>query len=583
MPFYIRCLVLLLIFLTETLRFAEAHPVVAGNPLPVRRAQWLPDQGVGFSDATVLKGSAFFKGSFAAGGGNAIHQVGVLPGSNMAYIPLTPLRGVPDTRGNWSHTNGSWDPAVKLFGAGNPNPGSLPNHPGNASLPTVTTSPVSNITQNTATCGGNVISEGGSSVTAYGVCWSTSQNPTTADNHTTDGSGKGVFVSNLINLSISTIYYIRAYATNGTGTSYGNQVGLITLPWVCGDPITLNHVTTNGVAPVNKTATYGTVTNIPGEPTKCWITSNLGADSTATEKGDNTEASAGWYWQFNLKQGYKHDGTTRTPASSWISLIDDASVWQAANDPCAIEFGGGWRIPDFTEWYQVDESGGWDTWNKSWESGLNLHAAGVLARSDGSLLNRGFYGNYWSSEMETDTSGWSLYSDNDSCVLSSRDKAYGMPLRCILGSSSSFTAPLPQSFCVQDIDTALYYDPTMDIMPVRPDYFIFKKGITTVLDITIVAGIYCIPPFPNITINWRIDFTPTPDPLDSLNMVNTPPIVGTGQPSIYDFDIELPGDGLNFTDVVHHITYWIIDCNGYTSIPQTVPITIKPRPNVIKQ
>ena len=57
------------------------------------------------------------------------------------------------------------------------------------------------------------------------------------------------------------------------------------------------------VAPVDKTVTYGTVTNIPGETSKCWITSNLGADHQATAVNDATEASAGWYWQFNRHTG----------------------------------------------------------------------------------------------------------------------------------------------------------------------------------------------------------------------------------------------------------------------------------------
>ncbi len=78
----------------------------------------------------------------------------------------------------------------------------------------------------------------------------------------------------------------------------------------CGSSLTINHVA-GVVAPVTKTVTYGTVTNIPGETSKCWITSNLGADHQATAINDATEASAGWYWQFNRKQGYKHDGTTQ--------------------------------------------------------------------------------------------------------------------------------------------------------------------------------------------------------------------------------------------------------------------------------
>lgn len=90
--------------------------------------------------------------------------------------------------------------------------------------PTVTTTEPSQINQNTAISGGNVISEGGSSVTTRGVCWDTLQNPTTINLHTTNGSGAGNFISDLAGLLAGTTYYIRAYATNSTGTSYGNQV-----------------------------------------------------------------------------------------------------------------------------------------------------------------------------------------------------------------------------------------------------------------------------------------------------------------------------------------------------------------------
>jgi hypothetical protein len=88
----------------------------------------------------------------------------------------------------------------------------------------IVTSPVTNITQTTATCGGNIKSDGGSPVTARGVCWNFTGNPTISDSHTTDGSGTGEFVSSLTGLSPDTLYYVRAYATNAGGTMYGNQV-----------------------------------------------------------------------------------------------------------------------------------------------------------------------------------------------------------------------------------------------------------------------------------------------------------------------------------------------------------------------
>jgi hypothetical protein len=239
-------------------------------------------------------------------------------------------------------------------------------------LPAVTTTEITNVGLTTATGGGNVIFDGGAPLIARGVCWSTSANPTTVDYITTDGSGTGTFISALSGLMSNTTYYVRAYATNSVGTSYGGEMSFLTL-YTCGS-ININHGA-GVVAPVTKTVTYGTVTNIPGEPTKCWITSNLGSDHQATAVDDATEASSGWYWQFNQKQGYKHDGTTRTPNSAWITSINENLDWITANDPCALELGSAWRIPTYTEWNNVDANGSWTDLNDAWNSGLKLHAA----------------------------------------------------------------------------------------------------------------------------------------------------------------------------------------------------------------
>jgi hypothetical protein len=91
-----------------------------------------------------------------------------------------------------------------------------------ASIPVITTNPVTNIGLNSAMTGGEITSDGGSPVTARGVCYNILPNPTLANLHTTDGSGTGSFTSTLTLLSPSTVYYIRAYATNAIGTAYGN-------------------------------------------------------------------------------------------------------------------------------------------------------------------------------------------------------------------------------------------------------------------------------------------------------------------------------------------------------------------------
>ena len=94
--------------------------------------------------------------------------------------------------------------------------------------PTISTTVASAVTPGNATTGGFVSSNGGAAVTAYGVCWGTSSNPTTGGSHTTDGSGTGVFTSNLGGLTPGTTYYVRAYAINSQGTAYGQQITFTT-------------------------------------------------------------------------------------------------------------------------------------------------------------------------------------------------------------------------------------------------------------------------------------------------------------------------------------------------------------------
>ncbi len=92
------------------------------------------------------------------------------------------------------------------------------------SLPSVTTEALSDLKPNSVRFGGRVTDDGSLEVTARGVCWSTSENPTLSDSFTVTGSGLGTFTSEIEGLAKSTTYYVRAYATNGLGTAYGNQV-----------------------------------------------------------------------------------------------------------------------------------------------------------------------------------------------------------------------------------------------------------------------------------------------------------------------------------------------------------------------
>src|SRR5690606_19055117 len=86
------------------------------------------------------------------------------------------------------------------------------------------------IAQTTVTSGGNVLTDGRSTITERGVCWATNPNPTIADSNTKEGTGSGTFTSQLTGLQPATSYFIRAYATNAAGTAYGNELSFTTLP-----------------------------------------------------------------------------------------------------------------------------------------------------------------------------------------------------------------------------------------------------------------------------------------------------------------------------------------------------------------
>ena len=108
-------------------------------------------------------------------------------------------------------------------------------------VPTLLTDTVTAITGNSATGGGNVTNAGGADVTARGVCFATSHNPTIANSMTSDGKGTGAFVSSLTGLKGNSVYYIRAYATNSAGTGYGPErsfTTLVDLPVVITSPVT---------------------------------------------------------------------------------------------------------------------------------------------------------------------------------------------------------------------------------------------------------------------------------------------------------------------------------------------------------
>ena len=148
----------------------------------------------------------------------------------------------------------------------------------------------------------------------------------------------------------------------------------------------------------------------------------------------------------------------------------------------------------------------------------------------------------------------------------------------------------PYENCVDMLFSAVYdpvspnpfinhIDPNLEKNP-SPDQHTFISGDTS-LDLLTLEDNCC--DSTEMTINWRIEFTPTPNPLTAAPDITYPDINGTGQPSIYGANILMPGDGVYFNDVVHHIYYWVTDCNGNATEEVMEEITITPRPQIIKQ
>jgi len=233
-----------------------------------------------------------------------------------------------------------------------------------------------------------------------------------------------------VNGKISTVAttYVNTNGKVGSGEGLENS-GKKTKTFVCGDDITINHVTTDGVAPVAKTVTYKTVLTTISGASKCWITSNLGATNEATSGTDASDNASGWYWQFNYKKGYRYAGTTRTPTAWTSSGAQPTQDWQPANDPCTIELGPGWRIPTLTEWTAVRNTNGYFN---NFSSVLKIHAAGYLAYGNGAMTDRGAGHHYWSSDYSDATfaRAYVVFPPNTYTV-SNNNRLAGFSVRCI--------------------------------------------------------------------------------------------------------------------------------------------------------
>ena len=288
-----------------------------------------------------------------------------------------------------------------------------------AVLPIVKSVYPASITQTTAQCGGEVTSDGGASITR-GICWSTSENPTTADSKTADGEGVGIFTSNLTGLTASTTYYVRAYATNIAGTAYSDVMMVRTM--------------------------QGTVTDIDGNSYKTviigtqeWMAENLKV--THYRNGDPiTNITDNTQWVNNRTQGawcsYNNDAANKTTYGllyNFYAIADSRGI-------CPT----GWHVPSDSEWNTLIEYlGGADiagyklkkvgeNIDSDNSSGFNALLGGRKFYYDGQFLHLKGEDAWWSSTGD-ESYAWTrfLYSTEKSIHREESLNYSGLSIRCV--------------------------------------------------------------------------------------------------------------------------------------------------------
>jgi uncharacterized protein (TIGR02145 family) len=306
--------------------------------------------------------------------------------------------------------------------------------------PTLTTSTVTSISLTTAVSGGDITSGGGGAITARGVCWATTSGPTISNNITTNGTGTGSYTSNLSGLVVGTTYYIRAYATNGAGTAYGNQL-----------------IFNTKIADVEGN-TYNTVTI----GTQIWMSENLKTirfndNTTITNVTDNTAwaglTTPAYCWYNNDAATYK---STYGALYNWYA-VDVLS--NGGKNVCP----SGWHVPSDTDWttltdylinngYGYQGSGtdiakslatqsGWMTFATAGTPGndqVNNNSSGFTAFPSGYRDNLDFFGilitaDWWSGTMYSGTDAFGQYINynNDIMGKTHYNKKDGFSVRCL--------------------------------------------------------------------------------------------------------------------------------------------------------
>jgi uncharacterized protein (TIGR02145 family) len=295
--------------------------------------------------------------------------------------------------------------------------------------PELTTDIITDITQTTATSGGFILSDGNADITEKGVCWNQWFTPYSYDSHTSDGTGSGSFTSYITGLQPNTMYYVRAYATNEMGTSYG-ETQTFTTGTGGGGGNTVTDVDGN---------TYNTVTI----GSQIWMAENLKV--THYRNGDAipylSDASA---WSSTGSGAYCYYDNLLSNATTYGNLYN----WAAVSDSRNIA-PTGWHVPTYSEWQTLLSTlGGYtiagdklkESGTSHWNSPNNgNNSSGFTALGSGLRDQTGtYFGMYyssawWTSTIDVDPYAWgNVVSYNVSTVNTVvYERPLGFPVRCV--------------------------------------------------------------------------------------------------------------------------------------------------------
>ena len=320
-------------------------------------------------------------------------------------------------------------------------------NPGN--LASLTTLSIGNITASSAVSGGSISADGGSPVTHRGVCWATTQNPTTANNVAVAGSGIGTFTVNLSGLAPNTTYYIRAYAINTKGTAYGNQLSFTTSASSGGG---------GTGSQFNNNLTYGTVTDIDGNIYKTiqigsqiWMAENLRVTKyrdgvSIPNITDNVQ------WQNNTTGAWSYYNQNAINNLTYGKLYNWHAV-KSSRNICPA----GWHMPKDEEWTILETTLGSNSvaGGKMKSTGTNFwtnpnadatNSSGFSALPAGSRSNTGEFQNareygLWWSVTDFTAGGWMRFAEftGGNLYRDQFNKNYGLSVRCVFGDIATAT------------------------------------------------------------------------------------------------------------------------------------------------